>query len=62
MQLTFKSKARDEHAVLADKVYAAMETGNTATARTLIREYADRFADKAAALRSAIVKDYGVRL
>lgn len=62
MQFKFKNPQRSEHAVLADKVYAALETGNIGTARVIATEYADRFPEQAAALVRAVVKDYGVKL
>lgn len=59
--MQFKVK-RSEHHEFADKVYAAMETGNTNTARTLMKVYKDEYPEKAAKLAQAIIKDYGVSL
>ena len=53
---------QDEHDVLRDKVYAAMETGNAGLARTLLEEYADLYPDQAQTLRSDVVSEYGTAL
>lgn len=55
-------KVRSEHDVFADKVFAALETGNTAQARTLMQEYREHHTDEANRLQAAITKGYGVRL
>ena len=57
-----KSSTQNEHEKLQDRVYAAMETGNTDQARTLVREYAEEHPTNAEYLRLAIVQEYGVIL
>jgi len=60
MQL--KSTARTEHDEVKDRVYAAMETGNSGQARTILDEYAYLHVDNAAALRSSVLSEYGIAL
>lgn len=61
MKLSMNNQ-RSKHSVFADKVYAAMETGNTAQARTLVHEYEAEYPEAAKLLRAKLVKEYGVRL
>jgi outer membrane protein assembly factor BamD (BamD/ComL family) len=53
---------QNEHDILRDKVYAAMETGNAGRARTLVEEYADLYPEQAQALRSEVLVGYGTAL
>lgn len=57
----FSFTQSDDDALL-DKVYAAMETGNTGDARAILAEHADSFTDEVARVRSAVQIDYGIRL
>lgn len=58
-----KSLKRTEQDMAKDKVYASLETGNTAWARANLSVYRDTYGDQAAeALRAGIVRDYGVSL
>lgn len=47
---------------LADRVFAAMETGNQGQARTLLTEYRELYPDAAEALRADVIASYGVAL
>lgn len=45
-----------------DAVYAAMETGNTGRARTILHELQAIDPEAAQSLRGAVIADYGVAL
>lgn len=62
MKLVFKQKKQSKHNALADRVYAAIETGNLGRARTLIEEYKDKYPNKATKLQAKIVRDTGIFL
>lgn len=53
---------QNEHNAVADKVYAAMETGNHSQARTVLTEYRALYPVEAEALRSNVIAAYGVAL
>lgn len=57
-----KSTKRTEHDEIRDRVYAAMETGNTGQARTLLREYKELHKQSAERLHADVLADYGVVL
>lgn len=61
MEFKFDDTNADYNA-LSDKVYAAMETGNTGAARQVLAEHADTFTDAVSALRSEVQREYGIRL
>ena len=46
----------------ADKVYAAMETGNTGRARCMMIELRETHPELYATLRAGVIKEYGVSL
>ncbi len=54
--------ARSDYQALSDKVYAAMETGNHAEARLVLKEHEETFSYEVAALRRSILVDYGIHL
>lgn len=60
MQL--KRKSRDVHDEFSDKVFAAMETGNHAMARTALREYREDYPEHSERLRTQVIAGYGVAL
>lgn len=47
---------------IADRIYAAMETGNHAQARTLLQEWAETDDLAASRVHSNVVKEYGISL
>ena len=62
MLLKFANKGRSEHDVIADKVSAALETGNAGQARMVLAEYKDKYPEHAARLRASCIAEYGVSL
>ena len=58
MQNSFQS----DKDLIANKVQAAMETGNPSRAREVLAEYSDTFPQECLALRQEVQKDYGIRL
>lgn len=60
--MQFKRAHQTDAEKIADRVFAAMETGNHGQARTVLQEYAE--VDPAAAnmLRTQVTKEYGVVL
>jgi hypothetical protein len=60
--MQFKNEVPNVHKEMRVGVLAAMETGNTDRARTLLREYAEYFPDKAKVLRMDVTSAYGVVL
>ena len=61
-KLEFAKTVRDAADVQADKVYAALETGNTAAARLALKELSDSYPITAARLTVEVRKEYGVVL
>lgn len=61
-KLEFKKTERDPKDVHADNVYAAMETGNHAAARTALSLFVDEFPLSAARLAAEVRREYGVAL
>ncbi len=53
---------RSDYQVLMDKVYAAMETGNHAQARLLLKEHEETFDVEVKTIRRNVMQDYGIRL
>lgn len=53
---------QNEHNLVADKVYAAMETGNHSQARTVLTEYRELHPERAENLRADVIAAYGVAL
>lgn len=53
---------QNEHDILRDMVFSAMETGNAGRARTLVEEYADLHPEEAQAVRSEVLAGYGTAL
>lgn len=53
---------QDEHDILSDRVYSAMETGNAGRARTLLEEYEELHPEKAQTLRADVLAGYGTAL
>lgn len=45
-----------------DKVYAAMETGNHAEARLVLKEHEETFDVEVKAIRRSVMQEYGIRL
>lgn len=60
MQL--KSAEQSEHDAIHDRVFAAMETGNTYQARVLYEEYNDVHPALADAIHTDVLREYGVSL
>lgn len=60
MQL--KSAQQSEHDKIADRITAAMETGNHGQARTLLRELKDIEPAVAERLRLDVLAEYGMSL
>lgn len=58
MQNSFQS----DKDLIANKVQAAMETGNPNRAREVLAEYSGTFRQACLALRQEVQKDYGIRL
>lgn len=54
--------AVSDYQVLQRKVYSAMETGNHAEARLVLKEHEETFSLEVAALRRSIMQDYGIRI
>lgn len=61
MQFNFQDN-RSDLDVLHDKIYAAMETGNTGAARIVVAEHQDSFPSEIAIIISQVQTDYGIRL
>lgn len=61
MEFKFKGE-KSEAEILSDKVYAAMETGNPAQARLVLREHSEAFPVECTRIRHDVLKDYGVML
>ena len=60
--LTLKTTERSDYDILSDRVTAAMETGNAAQARLVLKENEESFPTEVAHLRREVQADYGIRL
>ena len=59
---TLKTNERSDYDLLSDRVTAAMETGNAAQARLVLKENAESFPTEVARIRREVQADYGIRL
>lgn len=57
-----RSNQQTEQQALEDRITAAMETGNSGQARTLLTEYREHYPEHAEAIRSDIIAGYGIAL
>lgn len=62
MSLQLKQSERSDYALISDKVSAAMETGNAAQARLVLKENEESFPTEVARIRREVQADYGTRL
>ena len=62
MQLNFKQASQSEANEMRDRVYAAMETGNSGQARTLMGELQARDSVLADSIRMDVLHEYGISL
>ena len=60
--LTLKPTERSDYDLLSDRVTAAMETGNAAQARLVLKENEESFPTEVARIRREVQADYGTRL
>ena len=60
--LALKPTERSDYDLLSDRVTAAMETGNAAQARLVLKENEESFPTEVARIRREVQKDYGTRL
>lgn len=60
--LTLKTTERSDYDLLSDRVTAAMETGNAAQARLVLKENEESFPTEVARIRREVQQDYGTRL
>ena len=60
--LTLKTNERSDYDLLSDRVTAAMETGNAAQARLVLKENEESFPTEVARIRREVQTDYGTRL
>ena len=60
--LTLKRTERTDYELLSDRVTAAMETGNPAQARLVLKEHEESFLTEVARIRREVQQDYGIRL
>lgn len=54
--------AKKDSQVLSDKVYAAMETGNPAQARLVLKEHEETYPAIVREIRRSVLIDYGTRV
>lgn len=54
--------SRTDYQVLSDKVYSAMETGNHAAARLVLKEHEETFDVEVRMIRRNVLQEYGIRL
>ncbi len=59
--MNFQGKQSD-YQVLQRKVYAAMETGNHAEARLVMKEHEETFDVEVKLIRRQVMNDYGIRI
>lgn len=60
--LALKRTVRTDYELLSDRVTAAMETGNPAQARLVLKENEESFPNEVARIRREVQQDYGTRL
>ena len=60
--LTLKTTERSDYDLLSDRVTAAMEPGNAAQARLVLKENEESFPTEVARIRREVQADYGTRL
>ena len=60
--LALKRTERTDYELLSDRVTAAMETGNAAQARLVLKESEEAFPTEVARIRREVQADYGTRL
>ena len=60
--LTLKYELDPDYELLSDRVTAAMETGNPAQARLVLKEHEELFPTEVARIRREVQQDYGTRL
>ena len=60
--LALKLTERTDYELLSDRVTAAMETGNQAQARLVLKENEESFPTEVARIRREVQQDYGIRL
>ena len=60
--LTLKQTKQSDRDILSDKVVAAMETGNAAQARLVLKEHEESHPTEVASIRREVQADYGIRL
>ena len=60
--LALKRTERTDYELLSDRVTAAMETGNAAQARLVLKENEESFPTEVARIRREVQADYGTRL
>lgn len=59
MRLRSEQSDRDR---LSDMVVAAMETGNAAYARTVLKEHEETYPNEVAGIRREVLASYGIKL
>ena len=59
--MNFQGKVSD-YQVLQRKVYVAMETGNHAEARLIVKEHEETFDNEVKLIRRQVMNDYGIRI
>lgn len=60
--LSLKRTERTDYELLSDRVTVAMETGNPAQARRVLKEHEESFPTEVARIRREVQQDYGTRL
>lgn len=60
--LALKTTERSDYDLLSDRVTAAMETGNAAQARLILKESEEAFPTEVARIRREVQVEYGIRL
>ena len=60
--LALKRTERTDYELLSDRVTAAMETGNPAQARLILKDSEESFPTEVARIRREVQQDYGTRL
>ena len=60
--LALKRTERTDYEILSDRVTAAMETGNQAQARLVLKDNEESFPTEVARIRREVQRDYGTRL
>lgn len=60
--LALKRTERTDYELLSDQVTAAMETGNHAQARRVLKEHEESFPTEVERIRREVQQEYGTRL